>query len=62
MTDARARFAPRQEDAALIRRAWLRVIQGENQCEMTGEPCRVRKRFCGCWEEQQALILEASDD
>jgi hypothetical protein len=42
-----------------IRRAWLRVIQAENQCEVTGKICRARVELCGCGAEQEMLIREA---
>lgn len=41
-----------------LRSAWLRVIQAENSCSVTGQPCR-DPRKCGCAAEQEMLILEA---
>jgi hypothetical protein len=45
---------------ALIRRAWLRVIQAENTCAVTGSPCHAKR--CGCAAEQEMLIEEAARD
>lgn len=51
------------EDAAdeieRLRAAWLRVIQAENTCGVTGRPCDARR--CGCAAEQEMLIREAED-
>jgi hypothetical protein len=46
--------------AELLALAWLRVIQAENSCAVTGKPCREAKR-CGCQAEQDMLIQEAKD-
>ncbi len=43
-------------EIALIRRAWLRVIQEENSCPPTGGGCFAKR--CGCVAEQQMLIDE----
>ena len=43
-----------------LRYAWLRVIQAENSCAITGRPCDARR--CGCDAEQEMLIREADDD
>lgn len=37
--------------------AWLRVIQAENTCAVTGSPCHAKR--CGCKGEQDMLIEEA---
>lgn len=39
--------------------AWLRVIQAENTCGVTGKPCDAVR--CGCAAEQEMLIREAAD-
>jgi hypothetical protein len=43
-------------ELALLRRALLRIIQTENSCAATGEPCKARR--CGCLEEQRMLVME----
>lgn len=43
----------------LLREAWLRVIQSENSCAVTGAPCAAKR--CGCAAEQEMLIQEARD-
>lgn len=43
-----------------LRAAWLRVIQAENACVVTGTPCSARR--CGCWGEQELLIAEMPHD
>lgn len=43
----------------LVRRAWLRVIQAENSCAVTGRSCDAER--CGCAAEQMMLIREAAD-
>lgn len=42
-----------------IRSAWLRVIQAENACVVTGTPCDAVR--CGCAAEQEMLIREAAE-
>ena len=37
--------------------AWMRVIQAENTCGVTGKPCDAVR--CGCSAEQEMLIEEA---
>jgi hypothetical protein len=44
---------------ALALQAWLRVIQAENTCAVTGSPCHAKR--CGCAAEQDMLIREARD-
>lgn len=44
-------------EASELRAAWLRVIQAENTCAVTGSLCHAKR--CGCAEEQQMLIEEA---
>lgn len=39
--------------------AWMRVIQAENTCGVTGKPCDAVR--CGCSAEQEMLIREAAD-
>lgn len=39
--------------------AWLRVIQAENSCVVTGQPCGAVR--CGCAAEQEMLIREARE-
>lgn len=39
--------------------AWLRVIQAENTCGVTGKPCDAVR--CGCAAEQEMLIREATE-
>lgn len=39
--------------------AWLRVIQAENTCGVTGKPCDAVR--CGCAAEQEMLIREADE-
>jgi hypothetical protein len=43
----------------LVRRAWLRVIQSENSCAVTGKACASKR--CACVAEQKMLIREAAD-
>jgi hypothetical protein len=43
-----------QAEVGRLRRAWLRVIQAENDCRATGLPCR-EPALCGCKLEQDAL-------
>ncbi len=45
---------------ALIRRAWLRVIQEQNSCPPTGQPCAAKR--CGCQGEQEILIRDAQEE
>lgn len=42
-----------------VRTAWLRVIQAENTCGVTGKPCDAVR--CGCAAEQEMLIREATE-
>lgn len=46
-------------EASVLRAAWLRVIQGENACVVTGQPCHAKR--CGCKAEQDMLIKEADE-
>jgi hypothetical protein len=39
--------------------AWLRVIQTENSCSPTGQPCDAKR--CGCKAEQDLLVKEYTD-
>ncbi len=39
--------------------AWMRVIQAENTCGVTGKPCDAVR--CGCSAEQEMLIREANE-
>lgn len=39
----------------LMRAAFLRRIQKENNCEATGKPCRYHMQ-CGCWLEMADAI------
>ena len=43
-----------------LRAGWLRTIQVENSCEMTGHPCNAKR--CGCQAEQDTLKKEESND
>ena len=49
-----------QEALDELRAAWLRVIQAENACVVTGKPCDAKR--CGCAAEQEMLIQEARDE
>ena len=42
-----------------LRAAWLRVIQAENACVVTGRPCDAKR--CGCAAEQEMLLREAEE-
>lgn len=42
-----------------VQAAWLRVIQAENTCGVTGKPCDAVR--CGCAAEQEMLIREADE-
>lgn len=42
-----------------LRRGWLRVIQQENSCTATGQPCAAKR--CGCHAEQEMLVKEGND-
>lgn len=42
-------------EADRAQRAFLKAVQEENACEVTGEPCREDKK-CGCWLEMDELI------
>lgn len=44
----------------LLRAAWLRAIQAENACVITGDPCGAKR--CGCAAEQEVLIRGADND
>jgi hypothetical protein len=43
-------------EATRLRRAWLRVIQSENQCPASGGGCLAKR--CGCLAEMEMLIGE----
>lgn len=47
-------------EAVRLRAAWLRVIQAENACAVTGQPCDAKR--CGCAAEQAMLVREADAD
>jgi len=47
-------------DATRLRRAWLRVIQAENQCPASGGGCLAAR--CGCLAEMELLIGEAGHE
>jgi hypothetical protein len=57
--------APTQNERDLVREverlraAWLRVIQAENSCQVSGRPCDGKR--CGCAAEQEMLIREAEE-
>lgn len=51
----RDRLAKAERDE--LRAAWLRVIQFENSCIETGQPCKAK--LCGCEAEQETLIADA---
>ena len=42
-----------------LRRGWLRIIQMENSCPVTGGGCLAKR--CGCLAEQELLMQEAID-
>ena len=58
----RTRWArnPDGEEAAAeierLRRGWLKVIQTENHCAVTGLPCKAKR--CGCEAEREMLADE----
>ena len=41
-----------------VRAAWLRVIQAENSCAVTGRVCNAKR--CDCAAEQDMLIKKAT--
>lgn len=45
--------------AERLRGGWLRAIQKENSCAVTGHPCAAGR--CGCQAGQDALAQEAAD-
>ena len=47
-------------EAIRLRRAWLRVIQAENQCPASGGGCLAGR--CGCLAEMELLIGEAGHE
>jgi post-segregation antitoxin (ccd killing protein) len=47
-------------EATKLRRAWLRVIQAENQCPASGGGCFAKR--CGCLAEMELLIGDAGHD
>lgn len=47
-------------EATKLRRAWLRVIQQENQCPASGGGCLAKR--CGCLAEMELLIGEAGHE
>jgi len=47
-------------EATKLRRAWLRVIQAENQCPASGGGCLAKR--CGCLAEMEMLIGETGHD
>ena len=58
----RLAIAERDDARAVVERtrsAWLRVIQAENTCGVTGKPCDAVR--CGCAAEQEMLIMEADE-
>lgn len=48
-----------REENALLRRAWLRVIQSENYCAPTGAACQAKR--CRCAAEMELYINEAKE-
>ena len=48
-----------KEERDALREAWLRVIQSENTCAVSGHPCDAKR--CGCLAEQEMLMREATD-
>lgn len=48
-----------EEKAKHLRVAWLRVIQAENTCWVTGMSCDAMR--CACAAEQEMLIKEAQE-
>jgi len=47
-------------EATKLRRAWLRVIQQENQCPASGGGCLAQR--CGCLAEMELLIGESGHE
>ena len=47
-------------EATKLRRAWLRVIQAENQCPASGGGCLAKR--CGCLAEMEMLIGETGHE
>jgi hypothetical protein len=47
-------------EATRLRRAWLRVIQAENQCPASGGGCLSAR--CGCLAEMEMLIGETGHE
>jgi hypothetical protein len=47
-------------EATKLRRAWLRVVQAENQCPASGGGCL--SAACGCLAEMELLIGEAGHE
>lgn len=45
------------DDAELVRAAFLRRLQEDNDCDLTGKPCHSHK--CGCALEMHAYIDES---
>lgn len=48
-----------KQERDALQDAWLRVIQVENSCAVTGRPCEAKR--CGCVAEMRMLMQEASD-
>lgn len=38
-------------------RAFIRYLQRDNGCDITGKPCRDQQQ-CGCWVERENAIRE----
>lgn len=55
----RQRAVDAEETLRDMRRGWLRVIQQENSCVVTGQPCGAKR--CGCFAEQELLMRETGD-
>jgi len=57
---ALARAQAAETGAMRLQRGWLRVIQAENSCAVTGRPCDAKR--CGCEAEREILANEAAED
>jgi len=51
---------PLQAEIERLRRCWMRVLQEENSCEPTGNPCKSKR--CGCLAELEALVKETGHE
>lgn len=46
-------YARGVDEIERLRRGWLRTIQGDNSCTVTGAPCAHKR--CACVEERELL-------